>query len=205
MNTPRLIFVDIDTQRDFLDPNGALSVPDAQAIRPNLARLIQLACQLHLPVIASACAHRLDDPDPEPFPPHCLVGTPGHDRIPETNVPTTHILGPDHRDDLPASARHITLHKRTYDVFSNPHASRLVTTWGGPNARFVVFGVATDYCVRAAVLGLLDRGQQVWIVADAIRAVDPTAEPAILTDLVRRGATLTVTDRICRDALASLE
>ena len=62
---------------------------------------------------------------------------------------------------------------------------------------FVVYGVATDYCVRAAVLGLLDRGQKVAVVVDAIRAVDPGAEPDVLTEFARRGALLTISEVVC--------
>ncbi len=64
---------------------------------------------------------------------------------------------------------------------------------------FVVYGVATDYCVRAAVEGLLRRRCQVAIVADAVRAIDSSAEPLILTDFARRGVLLTVTGVVCRD------
>ena len=72
-----LVFVDIDTQRDFLDPAGALYVPGSDAIVPNLARLTRYARDHAIPVLASSDAHTLDEPDPEPFPPHCLVNTPG--------------------------------------------------------------------------------------------------------------------------------
>ncbi|MBX6316059.1 MAG: isochorismatase family protein, partial [Isosphaeraceae bacterium] len=75
------VFVDIDTQRDFLEPTGALYVPGSSAILPQLARLTACARDRLIPVLATACAHRLDDPDPEPFPPHCLVGTPGQGRV----------------------------------------------------------------------------------------------------------------------------
>ena len=34
-----LRFVDVDTQRDFLEPDGALFIAGSGAIRPNLARL----------------------------------------------------------------------------------------------------------------------------------------------------------------------
>jgi nicotinamidase/pyrazinamidase len=196
-----LVFVDVDTQRDFLDEDGALYVPDARAIRPRLARLIRHARDHEIPVIATACAHRLDDPEPEPFPPHCLIGTPGHDRVPETREPHSVVMPPDEAGGPEIACRHVTLHKRSYDLFTNPNADRVVAARRVVDPMFVVFGVATDYCVRAAALGLLARGARVAIVVDAVRAVDPAAEPAILTELVRRGATLTVTERVCRDEL----
>ena len=53
------VFVDIDTQRDFLEPNGALFVPGSDLIVPNLARLTKYALEHRIPVLATACATRL--------------------------------------------------------------------------------------------------------------------------------------------------
>ena len=191
-----LVFVDVDTQRDFLEPDGALPIAGAEAIVPNLARLTACARARGIPVLATACAHTLDEPDPEPFPPHCLVGTPGQDRVAATSWPGGVVLGPDEplAGDLPP---HLTLQKRRYDCFSHPDADRIVARYGRDRPTFVVYGVATDYCVRAAVLGLRARGHRVAVVADAIRAVDPAHEAEVLDEFTRAGAVLTVTDAVC--------
>ena len=101
--------------------------------------------------------------------------------------------------DLP---RHLTLQKRELDVFSRPDAGDLIAryNWNGP--AFVAYGVATDYCVRVNVEGLLQQQCRVAIVIDAIRAIDRSVEAGILTDFARRGALLTVTDVVCRDQAA---
>jgi hypothetical protein len=52
--------------------------------------------------------------------------------------------------------------------------------------------------VKAAVLGLLDRGARVAVVVDAVRAVDPDAEPEVLAEFTRRGALLVATDAVCK-------
>jgi hypothetical protein len=44
---------------------------------------------------------------------------------------------------------------------------------------------------------LLDRGQRVALVVDAIRAVDPAAEADILTEFANRGVLLVLTDVVC--------
>jgi len=191
-----LVFVDVDTQRDFFDPAGALPVPGASAILPTLARLTAFARDRGIPILATACAHTPTDADAEPFPPHCLLGTPGADRVPATDWPGGLVVPPDGR--LPDEARpaHLTIQKRRYDVFSHPDAGRIIAIYGADGPTFVVYGVATDYCVKAAVQGLLARGHRVAIVADAIRAVDPAAEPEILTHLARSGAMLILTGRV---------
>ena len=92
---------------------------------------------------------------------------------------------------------HLTLLKHRYDLFSHPRADELIALYAASRPVFVVYGVATDYCVSAAVEGLLQRQARVAIVVDAIRAIDPQAESRILTAFARRGALLTVTDRVC--------
>src|SRR5262249_53006861 len=63
----------------------------------------------------------------------------------------------------------VVFHKVQLDVFTNPHAHRAVEKLDA--GEFVVFGVATEHCVRAAVLGLLQRGKRVLIVRDAVRGI----------------------------------
>lgn len=192
---PPLVFVDIDTQADFLESDGSLFIPGSGAIRSNLAALTRAARDWGIPVIATACAHTLDEDDPEPFPPHCLVGTPGQGRIPETDRPGGTVLAP--TETLAATApwpQHLTLEKTRYDVFSRPDAVALFARIGQGRPLFVVYGVATDYCVRAAVLGLRRVGHRVAVVADAIWPIDREREPEQLAAFVAAGAELTIAE-----------
>jgi nicotinamidase/pyrazinamidase len=191
-----LVFVDVDTQRDFLDPDGALFIAGSGAIRPNLARLTRFALENGIPILATACAHSEGDPEFAVFPPHCLLGTPGQGRVAETAVPDGLILedGKLPPDPLPI---HLTIHKTRYDVFSNPDADRVIDVYSEENPTFVVYGVATDYCVKCAVEGLISRGKKVALVVDAIRGVDPSSEADLLTRFAQEGALLTVTDVVC--------
>ena len=79
-----LVFVDIDTQRDFLEESGALFVPGSQSIIANLDRLTRTAASRRIPVLATACCHTPEDPELRLFPPHCMAGTEGQRRIPAT-------------------------------------------------------------------------------------------------------------------------
>jgi len=196
-----LIFVDIDTQRDFLEPDGALFVPGSEAILGNLARLTTFARDHSIPILASACSHTVDDAEMAVFGPHCMVGTTGQSRIPQTewsdgSSEVVGVSGKFSGTDLPA---HLTIEKREYDVFSHPEADAIISRYNHDQPTFVVYGVATDYCVKAAVLGLLDRGCKVAVVVDAIRAIDTEGEPEVLGEFTRRGAALTITDVVCDD------
>ena len=59
-----------------------------------------------------------------------------------------------------------------------------------PSPEFVVFGVATEYCVRLAVDGLLRRGRRVCIVTDAVRSLNHRKGQQILESLESCGARL---------------
>ncbi len=190
------VFVDIDTQRDFLEPEGALFVPGSNLIVPNLARLTNYALERGIPVLATACAHTPDDPELQHFPPHCLIGTRGQERVAATCRADSRVLGSTQalEGDIPP---HLTLEKRELDLFAHPHAEAILARYQVTHPVFVVYGVATDYCVKAAVEGLLARDCRVALVVDAIRAIDSEAEANLLTSFATKGVLLTLTDLVC--------
>ena len=202
MLTRPLVFVDIDTQRDFLDADGALPIPGSREILGNLARLTAFARREGICVVATACFHTPDDAEMAVFGPHCLAGTSGQQRVPETSwsdVGSLTIGVSDRFDPGPPLPSHLTIEKREYDVFRHPEANAIVARYNKERPTFIVYGVATDYCVKAAIIGLLNRGCKVAVVVDAIRAIDAVGEPAVLDEFIRRGALLTITDVICHD------
>src|SRR4051795_11109241 len=86
------ILWDVDTQVDFMLPHGKLYVPGAEQTAPAMARLVAAAREAGLTHVASADDHELTDPelagDPDfrsTFPPHCLRGTRGARKVPETD------------------------------------------------------------------------------------------------------------------------
>jgi nicotinamidase/pyrazinamidase len=196
-----LVFVDVDTQCDFMEPGGALFIKDADEIQAKLARLTRFAICREIAVLATACSHHLGDPELLHFPPHCMAGTPGQGRTSATACPDSVVLpiGTSLRGDLPP---HLTLEKNELDVFSRTDADELIGRYNRGNPLFVVYGVATDYCVSKAVDGLLRRNCHTAIVVDAIRAIDPDAEAAILTGFARRGALLLLTRIVCAESPA---
>ena len=95
----RVIFWDVDTQYDFMKADGKLYVPDAEQLIPNLKKLTDYAHGHGIRVVASADDHVREDaeisatPDwKATFPPHCLRGTPGQRKIPETALRNAHVV-----------------------------------------------------------------------------------------------------------------
>jgi nicotinamidase/pyrazinamidase len=126
-----------------------------------------------------------------------MAGTEGQRRVPATVWPDSVVLEDGDRLEGPLP-RHLTLHKHEFDVFSRPDADDLIARYNVTNPTFVVYGVATDYCVRAAVEGLLARKCRVAIVVDAVRPIDAEAEAGLFADWGHRGALLVMTDIVCR-------
>ncbi len=188
-----LVFVDIDTQRDFLDPAGALYVPGSEAILANLARLTDHARNRGIPVIATACAHDENSAELDVFGQHCMIGTPGQQRMFASDPTFTLARGQDWQG---GTLPHLTVEKDAYDVFERPETAAIFADFAQNDPTFVVFGVATDYCVKAAVVGLLERGYRVAIAVDAIRAIDPAEEARLLTLFAQDGVLLTLTETV---------
>lgn len=113
-----LVFLDVDTQVDFMCATGSLYVPSAEQIIPNLERLMGYALEHRIPVLSSADAHSPDDPSFAKWPPHCVVGTPGQRRISETQLPSAAIV-PNRPGAFDAPAEwsgQFIIEKQEYDV-----------------------------------------------------------------------------------------
>ncbi len=190
------IFVDIDTQVDFMSPQGRLYVPGAEQIVPNLRRLMQYAEQENLLVLSSADAHPPDDPSFAEWPPHCVVGSDGQKRIPETRFPSPWVLPnrPSCFTELPRPLpRQIVVEKVVYDLASNPNFDALLKAlWEREGEKeYVLFGVATEICVQAAGLSLRRRGKTVRLVTDAICGITEKGSRTALEEMSGAGVRLT--------------
>jgi nicotinamidase/pyrazinamidase len=182
----RRVLWDVDTQVDFVHPDGKLAVPGAMEAVPAMARLVEAARAAGIPHIASADDHELTDPEisEEPdysstYPPHCLRGTRGAARIPETEQQDPVPLA---LTDVPGKwlrGREFLLHKKSFDVFTNPNTDHVLALLDPDEV--VLFGVATDVCNDAAIRGLLARGRSVAFVEDASRGLDEARTAACLS------------------------
>jgi nicotinamidase/pyrazinamidase len=176
---------DVDTQVDFVHPDGKLAVPGAMEAVPAMARLVEAARAAGIPHVASADDHELTDAEisEEPdyastYPPHCLRGTRGAARIPETEQEDPVPLA---LTDVPGKwlrGREFLLLKKSFDVFTNPNADHVLDLLDPEEV--VLFGVATDVCNDAAIRGLLARGRKVAFVEDASRGLDEARTSACL-------------------------
>jgi nicotinamidase/pyrazinamidase len=204
------ILWDVDTQVDFMLPEGKLYIPGAEETAAAMARLVAAARQAGIIHVASADDHEVTDPEisDEPdfrntYPPHCLRGTPGAEKVPETKqsdplplslVPFPPRLVP----GLIEGRRELLLLKKSFDVFTNPNTEALLDALDPDE--IVLFGVATDVCDDAAIRGFLRRSRRVRFVEDAARGLDDERVAACLAAWREDGVELTTAD----EAIAAL-
>jgi nicotinamidase/pyrazinamidase len=81
----RRILVDVDTQYDFVRPDGALYAPAAASVPAAIAEQLRAAEQAGDPIVGSVDSHAWDAWEFEhnggPFAPHCVKGSPGWLRV----------------------------------------------------------------------------------------------------------------------------
>lgn len=162
----KTVFVDVDTQLDFLFPAGALYVPGAEKLVAPLKQLTEFAVRNRIPIVSTADAHTEDDAEFQTWKPHCVAGTAGQQKTAATLVSGRTTLAKEISPDAPQ----IVVEKQQLDCFTNPNLRPLLGMLAAE--RYVVYGVATELCVRCAAFGLLETGARVELVTDAIQSLD---------------------------------
>src|SRR3954454_98668 len=165
-----------------MEPSGKLYVPNANEVAPAMERLVDAARAGGSGHVASVDDHELTDPEiserPDfrnTYPPHCLRGTRGAEKVLETKQRDPLPLGllphpPGLVPNLIRGRRELLLLKKNFNVFTNPNTDPLLDALDPET--IVVFGVATDVCNDAAIRGFLLRGQRVVFVEYAAKGLD---------------------------------
>ena len=176
-----LIFWNVDTQVDFVSPEGKLYVPGAELLKPKWERLTKLAEAKSIVVVNTADWHYAnsaelsEDPDfLNTFPPHCMANTAGAAYIEETNPENSLAIDWNKEFRLmdvlmnKEKIRNYTFSKDAFDVFKGNPYTELVLNVLSPKI-VIVYGVTTNVCVNYAVLGLADKVTKVIVIEDAIK------------------------------------
>jgi nicotinamidase/pyrazinamidase len=190
----KTVFVDVDTQLDFLYPAGALYVPGAEQVVPAIAHLNRFAAAHGIPVISTADAHAENDPEFAEWPPHCIAGTMGQ-RKAEATLLENRVVVPNHQCTLAlGGARQIILEKQSVDAFQARNLPAVIEALAAE--RFVVYGVVTEVCVLHAARGLLKLGKPLTVVTDAVKELSEANSHEALAALSAAGATLATVNEI---------
>jgi nicotinamidase/pyrazinamidase len=198
-----VILWDVDTQVDFMLPHGKLYVPGAEETVSAMKRLVDATRAAGIVHVASADDHELTDEEisEQPdfgttYPPHCLRGTRGARKVPETEQEDPVPLTLEPVPERYLAGREFLLLKKSFDVFTNPNTDPLLERLDPDE--IVVFGVATDVCDDAAIRGFLQRGLKVRFVEDAARGLDEGRTAACTAAWRQAGVEFTTADEVIR-------
>lgn len=175
----------VDVQNDFL-PGGALAVPDGDQVVPVLngyiGRFVRAKKLSLLPIFATRDWHPPNhcsfQSQGGPWPPHCISGTFGAQFSPDLKLPKeTRII-----------SKATDPNREAYSGFDGTDLEQQLRQLG--SQRLFIGGLATDYCVLNTVRDACRLGFEVFLLRDAIRAVNlhPSDEQKALDEMQRLGA-----------------
>jgi len=194
-----ILFWDVDTQYDFMRPEGRLYVPGAEGIVDNVSKVRRFALDAGYSILADMDWHKegnpeiSDTPDFETtFPPHCMAGKPGSERVgylgnlPIDIIPNQPVSETDLRKMTCKEQFNLVIQKETLDVFTNPNTATLVGILK-PRS-IVVFGVALDLCVKQTIDGLLKTGGiHLYLLRDAVKGLGVLPNDVIIKEFGEKG------------------
>jgi len=171
----------VDLQNDFL-PGGNLAVPGGDATVPVMNVYVERFAAQRLPIVATRDWHPANHcsfkAQGGPWPPHCVAESPGAQFAPGLALPAdVRIVSKATRPDADA-----------YSGFAGTDLDEWLRNQGV--RRVFVGGLATDYCVLNTVRDACRLGYDVWVLVDAIRAVDVKAGDGdrAITEMAALGA-----------------
>ncbi|MEO7111028.1 MAG: isochorismatase family protein, partial [Polyangiaceae bacterium] len=134
------------------------------------------------------------------FPDHCVKGTSGWLKVEGTLPPRFRCVPNVPQLDTDVLARELRsgenlglyFEKEVYSLFANPNAESVLREVARDlDLELIVFGVATDYCVRAAALGLAERGYRTLLLEDAVRGITAEGTRKALEEIRDAGVRIT--------------
>jgi nicotinamidase/pyrazinamidase len=184
MNNPETCVFAVDVQNDFC-PGGSLAVKEGSEVVQPLNRMFYMASELGWKKGASRDWHPTKTKHFGTWPKHCVAETLGAQFETRLNTEGVTIFskGLSTEDDGYSPFEGVDGDGKTLDQFLEGVK------------RIYIGGLATDYCVRAAVLDALKREYEVYLLLDAIRAVDinPRDGEKAIEEMKAAGAKITDT------------
>jgi nicotinamidase/pyrazinamidase len=171
----------VHVQKDFLT-GGALAVAHGDQVVPVLNRYIDIFQGKGLFIFASRDWHPANHCSFQthggPWPPHCVQGSPGAQFAPNLNLPRDTVI-------ISSATRQ---EREAYSGFEDTDLHDRLQALG--IRRLFVGGLATDYCVLATVKDGLSLGYRVFLLQDAVHAVNvqPDDGQKAREEMLRSGA-----------------
>jgi nicotinamidase/pyrazinamidase len=215
----KVLFWCVDTQKDFMDEDGLLAVPNAKVIRNHLEHLTNLARSKNFRIVNTSDWHNEDSEELSDtpnfmttFPTHCIRGTNGAELIDETKSPFAFIVDWDvpefSIEDMQSieDADEITILKDRFDAWEgNPHTQAALNAINIDEMDAIfVYGVAANVCVDAAVKGLANQHKNIYVVVDAIKELPGLPLEPLIKEWAYLGVNFTTVETDERDEFSEI-
>ena len=191
MIAEKFISIAVDVQKGFC-PGGNLAVKNGDKVVEPANRVNAAVKKRGGMVLLSRDWHDENMKQHfEDFPPHCVANTPDAEFHDDLDVSLADCIISKGMD--PNSQAFSFLEGIVEGIDEAPE--ELIRGWH--ITRAFVSGLALEYCVLAAVLGLRKLGYAVTLVIDATRAVNiaPDADILAIAEMLNAGATIMTTDQ----------
>ncbi|MCC2975260.1 isochorismatase family protein [Sphingomonas sp. PL-96] len=190
------VVVVVDTQADFMNPDGALAVAGAGSLAaPMTAWLKALDSKDTAAVLFTFDTHFADtylsSAEAQQFPIHCVRGTPGWHNVLDTAAVDPAI--PAYRLEKGVFAMWEEPDLRVEPLADGASLDRdafFRDLRAGGVEEAVVIGVAADYCVRWAIDGLVERGFRVTVPQALTRGIARPIDQVLEEDFAGKAVAL---------------
>ncbi len=182
----------VDVQNDFC-PGGKLPVSNGDEVVPVINKVTKYARRFArcLTIYASLDYHPRKTSHFDKWPRHCVKGTKGAELHPDLDVSGAIFV-------LKGTAKDKDDYS-DFDGHTMPNSMTLEYSLRNKGIkRLFVGGLATDYCVKFTVLDALKLGFEVYVLEDAIRAVNvkPGDGERAIEEMRKAGAIVTTTKEV---------
>jgi nicotinamidase/pyrazinamidase len=210
MRADQTIFYDIDTQRDFVLPDGKFHIPGAEKIVPVWKVVTDLAREEKVQIVCSVDCHVPGDPLLKswggPYPDHCLAGTLGQKKIDATEPLNPIML--ENKEYTPEEIQKVLSHhgeivfrrQQFEKLADNAHLSAILRLVLRPYKDIVMYGVSTETCVDRQISAIVGVGPKLHLLRDAV-AIIGEESPTFNEKLRQEGVELLSVDELKRQML----
>ena len=193
-----LVLLDIESQRDFFSPDGALYQPDSAAVYRQISRLFAWVRANGIPVISTLLRLRPGQLGALSRKPYCVDNTEGEQKMPRTILARRINLGLLNTTDLPDHIlrryQQVIFEKRDADIFAHARIERLITEL--PPCTFVLCGAGISAGIFNAAIGLRSRGFPVILASDAALSIRPEQAHVAHLRMAAKGVAYATTESI---------
>ncbi|MEO0093488.1 MAG: isochorismatase family protein [candidate division WOR-3 bacterium] len=189
LNPKKTVLLVVDMQNDFINKGSAVYTPMAEAILPNLKKLIVLCRRLKIPVIYTAHCHQ------EPK----MDGGMTAEWWPELKNKKVLVAGTKGAEIYPAIApksNEKIIFKHRYSAFYNTELEIILRGLGVTD--LIISGVMTNICCESTARDAFFRDFRVFFLADGTGSVDEELHIGSLRNLAYAFAYVTTVSEILK-------